>query len=280
MAFNTIKTAVLTTAIALGAGVMLIGAPMSANASGGEGAHELKHVHWHFKGLRGTYDREAMQRGYQVYKEVCSSCHALEHLDFRHLGDKGAPFYDEHYPNPNDNPLIKAFAAEWEIPDIDGDNGDAITRKGIPADSFPNIYANPIAAAASNGGAVPPDLSLITSARNNGPDYVYNLLTSYGLEAPHGVKVGAGQSYNPVMDGGLIAMAAPLTADMVEYEGEHAPAASVDQMALDVVEFLAWSADPKMEQRKRAGFATMLYLFLLSILLFFSYKKVWGSVKH
>ena len=257
-------------------------APAMASAAGGgdTGSYEMKHVHWHFNGFLGTYDTEAAQRGYQVYKEVCSSCHALEHLSFRHLGDKGAPFYSADYPNPNDNPLVKAFAAEWDINDIDTDNGDVITRSGIPADKFPAVYANEYAARASNGGALPPDLSVITKARNNGPDYVYNLLVAYDTPMPHGMSMSAGQYYNPVMEGGAIAMAAPLSDGQVDYEGANAPDATVKQMAADVVEFLAWSADPKLEQRKRVGFASLLYLFLLSILLYLSYKRVWKHVKH
>jgi len=123
-------------------------------------------------------------------------------------------------------------------------------------------------------------LSVITKARNNGPDYVYNLLVAYGTEMPHDMKMGAGQTYNPVMEGGAIAMAAPLSAGQVEYEGANAPEATIEQMSADVVEFLAWSADPKLNQRKRVGFGSLIYLFLLSILLYLSYKRVWKNVEH
>ena len=263
----------------------------SAAGGGGTGDYEIVHKHWHFKGMGGTYDRAAAQRGYQVYREVCSSCHALEQLAFRHLGDKGAPFYNEDYKNPNENPLIKAFAADWTIEDIDADTGDVLERLGITADKFPPIYPNDAAARAGNGGALPPDLSTIVAARNGGADYLYNLLIAYDAKKPDDVTLTPGLYYNPVMDGGKIAMASPLSDGIIEYapmevyeDGEiktvAAPEATVEQMAADVTEFLAWSSDPKLEQRKQAGFATMLYLLILSVLLWFSYKRVWKNVKH
>ena len=261
-------------------------------AAGGESSHKMEHVHWHFNGMTGTYDRAAMQRGYQVYREVCSSCHSLKHLSFRHLGDKGAPFYDAAYPNPNDNPDVKAFAADWLVADIDSETGDPLERPGIPADKFPPIYANSAAAAASNGGAIPPDLSVIVKARGGGADYIYNLLVSYGLELPHGTEMSPGTHYNPVMEGGAIAMAAPLSDGLIDYDPVPVtdkdgnvtmvpgPEATVEQMAKDVTEFLAWSADPKMENRKSAGLATMIYLLILTVLVFLSYKRVWRNVEH
>ncbi|MGB0907419.1 MAG: cytochrome c1 [Maricaulaceae bacterium] len=287
MAFKTMKTILLSAATLTGLGATGV----AVAAGGGDSNYEMEHKHWHFQGMRGSYDRAAAQRGYQVYREVCSSCHALEHLAFRHLGDKGAPFYDENYPNPNDNPYVKAFAADWEIPSIDSETGDEITKPGVPADNFPAIFPNDAAARASNGGALPPDLSLIVAARNGGADYLYNILVAYSEPMPKGMTMTAGLHYNPVMDGGAIAMAAPLSDGQVDYapvtlndHGEMktipAPEATVEQMAADVTEFLAWSSDPKMEQRKSAGFATMLYLLILSGLMWVSYQRVWKNVKH
>lgn len=290
MAFKTYKL-VLAGAAALTA--LSFGAPMMASAAGGggTGAYEMVHKHWHFKGMRGTYDKAAAQRGYQVYREVCSSCHALEQLSFRHLGDKGAPWYDENYPNPNDNPYVKAFAADWTAKDIDPDTGDVIERPAITADKFPPIYDNSAAARASNGGALPPDLSVIVAARNGGADYIYNLLVAYETKKPADVVLTPGLYYNPVMEGGKIAMKSPLSDGLVDYApmqiNDHgeiktvaAPEATIEQMAADVTEFLAWSADPKLEQRKSLGFATMLYLLILSVLMWFSYQRVWKNVKH
>ncbi len=239
-----------------------------AYAAGGSSDYEMKHVHWHFNGPFGTYDRAAMQRGYQVYREVCASCHQLKFLSFRHLGDKGGPYYDEKYPNPNDNPYVKAFAADWLIEDIDTETGDPIERAGIPADRFPAIYPNDAAAAGSNGGAIPPELSVMAKARGGGADYLYNLLISYDEKDPN---------YNHAF-GGEIAMVAPLSDGLVEYaDGTEA---TVDQMAKDVTEFLAWSADPKMEARKQTGLAVMIYLLILGILSYLAYKRVWRDVEH
>lgn len=289
MALN-LKKAVISAAALVG--LVAAGTAGIAYAAGsGTGDYKMKHPHWHFSGIRGTYDKTAMQRGYQVYREVCASCHALEHLSFRHLGDKGAPFYMEEFKNPNDNPYVKAFAADWQIPDIDQETGDVIERTGIPADGFPDIFPNPAAARASNGGSLPPDLSVIVSARNDGANYLYNLLVAYGEEMPDDMELGAGQHYNPVMEGGKIAMAAPLTDGLIEYAPQEIKdhdgniktvqvEATVDQMAKDVTEFLAWSSDPKMEQRKSLGIATMLYLLIFTILMWFSYRRVWKNVEH
>lgn len=244
------------------------GGNLVANAAGAGGDYKMKHMHWHFDGMRGTYDRAAMQRGYQVYREVCSSCHQLEHVAFRHLGDKGGPFFDELYKNPNDNPLVKALAADWSIEDIDLDTGDVIDRKAIPADMFPPIYPNASAAAASNNGKAPPDLSVMVKARTGGADYVYNVLTSYDEK-----DVMMNMAMNS-----QIAMANPLSEGIVEYSD--GTEATVEQMAKDVTEFLAWTADPKMEARKSLGLATMLYLLILSILMWFAYRTVWRNVKH
>jgi len=275
------------TALFAGVATLVAAASTLAYAAGGGSDYKMEHKHWHFNGAFGTYDHAATQRGYQVYREVCSSCHQLKHLSFRHLGDKGAPFYNKKYPNPNDNPLVKNFAADWLIEDVDGETGDIIDRPGVPADKFPAIYPNEAAARASNAGGLPPDLSVIVAARNGGADYLYNLLTAYDDSDPVN-----GLYANPVMDGGQISMAPPLADELVEYApmmvknnaGEMvevpAPVATVEQMAADVTEFLAWSADPKMEQRKGAGLMTMIYLSILAILLWFSYKRVWRDVEH
>lgn len=260
-------------------------------ASGGNSDHKMEHQDWDFNGMFGTYDRAAMQRGYQVYREVCASCHALEHLSFRHLGDKGGPYFDPATPNPNDNVHVKALAADWLVPDIDSETGDEIERPGIPADQFPDIFPNEPAARASNGGALPPDLSVITKARTGGADYLYDLLMGY-KEMPHDFEMSEGMSFNVAFEGQQIAMAQPLIDELIEYapvtvddghggtETIAAPVATVEQMSRDVVEFLAWAGDPKMEARKRVGFATFLFLLIFCGLTFATYKNVWRNVKH
>ena len=287
MAFKTLKTLMLggTVAIASITGI--------AFAAGGGivGDYKMKHPDWSFNGAFGQYDRASMQRGYQVYREVCASCHSLKYLAFRHLGDEDGPYYLEDFPNSSDNPYVKNFAADWTVEDIDSETGDVIDRKGTPADYFPSPFPNDAAAAASNGGAIPPDLSSMVKARTGGADYLYNLLIAYGTPKPDDVELTPGLYFNPVMDGGKISMAAPLSDGIIEYEptevvdhGETkivpAPEATVEQMAKDVTNFLAWTADPKLEKRKSVGLMTIIYLLILSILLFFSYKRVWRNVKH
>ena len=287
MAFKTPKNIILGTVL-----VIASVTGMAFAAGGGvTGDHKMKHPDWSFKGAFGTYDRAAVQRGYQVYREVCAACHSLKYVAFRHLGDKGGPFYLEDYPNPSDNPYVKNFAADWQVGDIDSDTGDEIQRSGIPADYFPLPFPNEPAARASNGGALPPDLSSMVKARSGGADYLYNLLISYDTPKPDDVELTPGLFWNPVMDGGKIAMAAPLSDEIVSYEpleiSDHgevkqvdAPLETVEQLASDVTYFLAWTADPKLEQRKSIGFMTIIYLLILSILLFLSYKRVWRDVKH
>ena len=262
-----------------------------ALAAGGNSDHKMEHQNWGFNGMFGSYDRAAMQRGYQVYREVCAACHALEHLSFRHLGDKGGPFYSKEYPNPNDNPVVKALAKDWTIEDIDQETGDIIERTAIPADKFPPIFPNEPAARASNGGALPPDLSVITKARPGGADYIYDLLMSYG-DMPADFHLDPGMSYNPAFANSQIAMAPPLPDDIIEYaptvvsDGHGgtktipAPPATTEQMSRDVTEFLSWSADPKLEARKRMGLAVLLYLLIFTALLYATYKTVWRNVKH
>lgn len=283
MAIKTIRNLLIAGGVAAAS---LTGIALAAGEGPADG-YKMLHPHWHFNGALGSYDREAMQRGYQVYREVCRACHNLDQLAFRHLGDKGGPFYDRNYPNPSDNPLIKAIAADYLVTDIDSETGDTIERPGIPADYFPPIWPNDPAARASNGGALPPDLSVMTKARPGGADYLYNLMLAYDHPKPDDVQVLPGLYYNPVMAGGKIAMAPQLQPleGVFEYqsdviEGQSPPEATVEQMAADVTEFLAWSADPKLEVRKEVGLMSMIYLLILAILLWLSYKRIWKPLKE
>jgi len=274
------------------ASVLCLTAGGAALAAGG--AEHPRDVDFSFEGPFGTFDQAQLQRGYRVYKEVCASCHSMELLSFRDLGMKGGPFWDPRWPNPNDNLFVKAIAAEFEIADIDSESGDAITRPGTSADRFPNPYANDVAAAASNGGAVPPDLSVMAKARHGGADYIYSLLVGY-VRPPAGLTVGAGQYYNKyfggdltsawsgdphhVPKGGFIAMPAPITTEgQVTYDD--GTRATVDQMSRDVAAFIAWASEPKQTERKQTGLAVMIYLALFSVLTFFSYKRLWKNVGH
>ncbi len=265
----SILTAALIAAASLGLS--------AGTASASEGA-ELKSKHFSFEGVFGTYDKAAAQRGFMVYQQSCSSCHAMSLVAIRNLGDPGAPFYDEEYPNPNENPVIKAIAEMFTVQDGPDDEGDMFERPAKPFDYFPSPFANDQAARASNGGALPPDFSMLVRARPHGPQYIYSLLTSYEDEAPEGVELRDGMSYNSAFAGGQIGMPPPLFDELVEYtDGTHA---SVEQMSNDVVTFMAWAADPKMETRKRMGWMVLIYLFIFALLMYGSYKAVWKDVEH
>ncbi|MDG2527709.1 cytochrome c1 [Caulobacter endophyticus] len=277
--------------IAAVAGLMASFAAAPALAAG----HPLEpeKIHWSFNGPFGKFDQAQLQRGYKVYREVCSSCHSMKLVSFRNLGDKGGPFYNEKYPNSNDNPWVKAIAKEFEVADIDSETGDAIKRPATSADRFPSPFPNEAAARASNGGAFPPDMSLLAKARTGGPDYIHAIVTGY-KNPPAGLKVGPGQHYNPYMPGdlaaywsgdhahvppgGFIAMAPPLTLNGVTFDD--GTKATVDQQARDVSAFLMWAAEPKLEERKQTGFAVMIYLILFAGLLYASYRKVWKNESH
>ncbi len=254
---------------------------------------EPKSVEWSFKGPLGKFDQAQLQRGYKVYREVCSACHAMELMSFRNLGQKGGPFYDEKYKNANDNPYVKSIAKDYQFDDIDSETGDTVKRPGTSADRFPHPFPNEPAARASNGGALPPDLSDMAKAREGGPDYIYSLLTGFG-HAPAGLTVPAGKYYNPyfpgdlgsfwkgdatkVPVGGFIGMPPPLADNKVTFDD--GTKSTVDQQAKDVSAFLTWAAEPKMEERKAFGLAAMIYLLIFSGLLWFSYKKIWKNVAH
>ncbi len=253
-----------------------------------------KDVHWSFEGPFGMYDQAQLQRGYKVYREVCSSCHSMNLVAFRNLGDEGGPFWNPKYPNPNDNPVVKAIAADYQIPDIDSDTGEAIKRPGTSADYFPNPYPNPVAGKAANGGALPPDMSLLAKAREGGPAYIYSIVTSDTANAPHGIAMPPGKYYDPyiagdmspywkgdpkqVPPGGFIAMPPPLSAGRVQFDD--GVKSSLSQEAWDVAAFLEWAADPKMEERKHVGLAAMIFLVLFSGLLWVTYRGVWRNVEH
>lgn len=279
MRLRTTNAAKSGPAAALAGLVALLAAGLATlPARAAEDALAPEHHHWHFDGPFGVYDKAALQRGYQVYREVCANCHAMEFLNFRHLGDAGGPFYDPEFPNPNDNPVIKALAAEFKVEEIDPETGDLKERNARPSDAFPKPYPNEAAARAGNGGALPPDLSVMIKARAHGPDYVRALLIGYGRTPPPDVKVEPPLYYNPWFAGEKIAMKAPLTPDQVTYSD--ATPASVEQMAEDVVEFLAWASDPHANERKRLGFITIAFLSLLAVLFWLSYRQVWRGVKH
>jgi ubiquinol-cytochrome c reductase cytochrome c1 subunit len=230
-----------------------------------------------FAGPVGKFDQAQLQRGLQVYKEVCAACHGMRLLAFRDLEHIG---YTEGQ--------VKTIASEWpvQVPSINPDTGEAATRKAVPADRFPSPFPNDVAARAANNNAIPPDLTLMTKARHDGPNYVYSLLTGYQEPSPELLKEfpsaapGPGLHHNPYFHSLNIAMTQPLGVEGQVTYGEGAPKATVDQMAKDVTAFLAWASEPKAENRKQAGLAAMLFLLIFAVLTWFSYQQVWADKKR
>ena len=227
-------------------------------------------------GVFGKFDRRQLQRGFQVYKEVCSACHSLRLVSFRDLQKIG---YSE--------PEVKAIANQWVIeqPTINPETGEAATRKNIPSDRFPSPFANEVAARAANNNALPPDLSLMAKARHDGSNYIHALLTGYRdqpaelLKKFPGAKTPDGLHYNPYFANLNIAMPPPLTsAGQVGYSD--GTQASVDQMARDVSAFLTWTAEPKLGARHAAGFGAVIFLIIFVFLAWGAYQNVWRDVKH
>ncbi len=223
---------------------------------------------WSFKGLFGKFDRGALQRGYQVYTEVCSSCHSMKYLSYRNLAEKGGPEFSIAE--------AKAIAASFEVTDGPNDDGEMFTRPGKLSDKFVMPYDNVKAAQAANGGAYPPDMSVLVKARGGGVDYIYSLLQGYE-DPPVGMSLDDGVYYNKYMYGKKIKMANQLSDGLVEY-GD-GTTASVEQMSKDVTTFLMWAAEPHLESRHQMGFKAIVYLIILTILVYFSMKKIWSRIE-
>lgn len=233
-------------------------------ASAAEGGMALPDYSWSFDGIFGHIDRAAAQRGLQVYREVCSGCHSLRYVAFRDLAGIG---YDAAQ--------IKAIAAEYTVSDGPDDQGEMFERPGLPSDRFPSPFPNAKAAAAANGGAAPPDLSLMAKARPGGPSYIRALMSGYH-EPPAGLELTDNQHYNVYFPGDRTAMPPPLSDDAVTYQD--GTEATVDQMAADVATFLMWTAEPKMEERKQTGVKVILFLIVLTAVLYAVKRKVWADV--
>lgn len=254
----------------------------------GEAPH-IERQQWSFSGPFGTFDRAQLQRGFKIYQEVCSACHGMRLVAFRNLAEEGGPSFTEEQ--------AKAIAAEYTVTDGPNDDGDMYERPATLADRFPSPFPNEQAARASNGGAYPPDFSLLAKARaahrgfpwfvfdaftqyqEQGPDYIYALLTGYEEEAPEGVTIPAGSYYNHAfLAGNSIGMAPPLSDELVEYT-DGTPM-TVDQYAHDVAAFMMWAAEPHLEARKKTGFRVMIFLIVFAGLLYFTKKTLWRNVEH
>ncbi len=242
---------------------------------------------WSFSGPFGTYDQAQLQRGFKVFREVCASCHSANFMSFRNLSQTGGPEFTEDQ--------VKQVASEYQVQDGPNDSGDMFERPGRPSDHWPSPFPNEQAARAANGGAFPPDLSVITKARSYsvgfpgfitdafiqyqeyGVDYVHALLLGYD-EPPEGAHVQPGLHFNTYFPGHQIAMPKPLSDEQVEYT-DGSPQ-TVRQYSEDVSAFLMWVAEPHMDTRKRIGFQVMIFLIVFAGLLYFTKKKVWKNVAH
>ena len=232
---------------------------------------EPRHISYSFEGPFGRFDRQQLQRGFQVYREVCAGCHSMNLVAFRSLADLG---YEEEE--------VRAIADQWptQVPSVNPDTGEAATRKAIPADRIPSPYPNETAARAANNNALPPDLSLIVKARHGGAEYVESLLMGYGRPRPGEVETPQGLHYNPWFANLNIAMPPPLTSDGQVSYAEGNPPATRQQMAHDVAAFLAWAADPNLERRKAWGWTVVVFLIFLTVLAFLAYRNVWATAKR
>ena len=233
-----------------------------------ESSNELLKVDWSFKSFFGKFDRATLQRGYQVYNEVCASCHSLKYLSYRNLAEKGGPEFSEVE--------AKAIASNFEVTDGPNSTGEMYMRPAKLSDKFVMPYANEEEAKSANGGAYPPDMSVLVKARKGGADYIYSILLGYE-DPPEDIKLDDGVYYNKYMYGKKIKMSAPLSDDIVEYSD--GTKATTEQMAKDVVSFLMWASEPHLEQRHKIGFRVILYLIVLSALVYFSMKKIWSRIE-
>ncbi len=285
---NTFAASILALAIAGGAGTALRAEDTKPAAASEVHVYPIKEPReqkWSFGGPFGSYDKAQLQRGLKVYTEVCSACHSMKLVPFRTLSDLG-------YSDAQ----IKSFAAHYETQDGPNAQGEMYTRKALPSDHFPSPFPNTEAAAAANNGAAPPDFSLIAKAREvergfprfvfdiftqyqeNGPDYIYSLLTGYE-DAPAGFQVPPGGHYNPYFHAAaVLAMPKPLSDGQVTYD-DGAPQ-TVDQYAHDVSAFLMWAAEPHLEERKHTGFMVMVFLLIFTVLMYLVKRSVYAKVEH
>lgn len=242
-------------------GVMLI----SGVALAAGDAKEPPKQDWSHKGMVGTFDKAALQRGFQVYKQVCASCHSMNLLSYRNLADLG-------YTDAE----IRTIAAEYTVTDGPNDEGEMFERPALPSDRFVKPYANDKAARYANGGAFPVDLSLVVRARHYNEDYIYALLTGY-KEAPEGFALSEGMAYNEYFPGQQIAMPAPISEGVVAYDD--GTEATVEQMAKDVTTFLTWSSYPNLEASKRMGLKVLIFLVVFAGVMYLTKKKVWKDLE-
>ncbi len=290
---TSMKRRLTSTLVAASAAALLASSP--ASAAGDAHAPEIARLQWSFSGFKGQFDKAQLQRGFQVYKEVCAACHGLNRVNFRNLVQPGGPEFPEA--------AVKALAAEWpnQITDGPNDEGKMFERPARLSDPIRGPYKNEKEARAAQNGALPPDLSLIAKARGvernpswwthpflmlgdiftsyqeGGADYLTALLTGY-VDPPADMKMADGMNYNIAFPGHQLAMPSPLSADAISYSD--GTKTTVENYAKDVAAFLSWSADPTLDQRKRIGWQVMLYLLVTTVLLYLGKRRIWSRIKH
>ena len=248
--------------------ILMIFLSYSFSLSAAEQSKKLLEPGWSFKGFFGKFDRAQLQRGYQVYTEVCAACHSMKYLSYRNLSQPGGPEFSEQQ--------AKIIASQFEVTDGPNSDGEMFTRPGSLSDKFVGPYPNEQAATAANGGAYPPDMSVLVKARKGGADYIYSVLMGYE-DPPSGMILDDGVYYNKYMPGNKIKMSQPLMSGAVEYiDGT---VSSEEQMSKDVVAFLAWAAEPHLEARHKIGFRAIVYLLIITVLVYFSMKKLWSRIE-
>ena len=226
--------------------------------------NDLPKHNWSFKGLTGTFDKSAVQRGFKVYREVCSGCHSMSLLYYRDLIDIG--FSDEE---------VKTIAAEYTVIDGPNEEGEMFERPARPSDHFVSPFSNEQEARLSNNGSYPPDLSVITKAKKRGPDYIFNLLLGY-TEPPVDYELGEGMYYNKWKEGHQISMAQPLDEGYVDYDD--GTENTLPQLAEDITTFLVWSAEPELEERKKLGIKVILFFIVLGSIVFIVKNRLWREI--
>jgi cytochrome c1 len=228
---------------------------------------EIAHQSWSFAPPFGTYDNAQLQRGFQVYKEVCSNCHSMRLLSYRNLGEPGGP----EFPPA----AVKTLAAQVQVTDGPNEKGEMFQRPALPSDRFRSPFANEQLARVANNGALPPDLSVIAKAREGGPDYIYELLTGY-RQPPQGFELARGMQYNAAFFGHQIAMPPPLSDGIVSYTDGTKP--TLDNYAKDVSAYLMWAAEPKLEERHKLGLRVMIFLVAFAVIMYLAKRAVWARV--
>jgi len=280
-----LNTKTLLAALALVAG---IATPVLAQDS--HATPTIEKQSWSFAGIFGTYDQNQLQRGFQVFREVCSSCHSARLIAFRNLAEEGGPGFSEEQ--------VKALAAEYEVTDPTAEGG---VRTAVPADRWPSPFATEQDARDANGGALPPDFSVLAKARGvkeeglwwvlnyftgyseGGPDYIHALLNGYHDEAPEGFELAEGKYYNDYFPGHAIGMAPPLSDEQIAYEvaeGQAEVPLTVQQYSTDVAAFMMWMAEPHLAGRKQTGFVVLLFLVLFAGLMYATKRRIWQGIEH